>query len=158
VLEAVMRTRLFDELRTKDGITYTPQTHSANSWATPGWGVLWVSATVPADKLAIFYTAAKKVAADLAANEIPADEFERARGPLITGSERARQTNEYWLYELGGIAIEPRALDLIRNRIAGFKAATPADVKKAAQEFLKDERSLKMIVVPEDFTVPAELP
>jgi Predicted Zn-dependent peptidases len=158
VLEAVMRSRLFDELRTKEGITYTPQTSSANSWATPGWGVLSVTATVPADKLADFYAAAKKVANDLATTEVSPDEFERARGPLVTEAEHARENNAYWLYELGGVAAEPRALDLIRNRVSGLKAVTAADVQKAAQNFLKDDRSLRMIVVPEDFKVPDALP
>jgi zinc protease len=158
ILEAVMRTRIFDELRTKEGITYSPQTTNINSWVTPGWGVLSVTATVPADKLATFYAAAKKVASDLAANEIAADEFERARGPLVTEAEHARETNNYWLYELSGIAVEPRAFDIIRGRISGLKAVTPADMKKAAQEFLKDDRTLRMIVVPEGFTVPDTLP
>lgn len=158
ILEAVMRSRMFDELRTKEGISYTPQTSSANSWATPGWGVLSVTATVPAEKLAVFYAAAKKVASDLATTEVSADEFERARGPLVTESEHARESNTYWLYELGGVAVEPRALDLIRNRVSGLKAVTTADVKKAAQDFLKDDRTLRMIVVPEGFKAPETLP
>jgi zinc protease len=158
VLEAVMRSRLFDELRTRDGITYSPQVHSVNSWASPGWGALTVTANVPKDKLSVFYAAARKVAADLAANEIPAEELERARGPLITEAEHGRETNGYWLQELGAFAREPRVLELIRDRIPSLKAITPADVKKAAQEFLNDEHSLKMIVVPEGFTVPSDLP
>lgn len=158
VLEAVMRTRLFDELRTKEGITYTPQTASANSWATPGWGFLSVTAGVPATKLADFYAAAKKVAADLAAKEISPEEFERARGPLVGDAEHSAQNNTYWLHALAGIEVEPRALDLVRARISGLKAVTAADVQKAAQKFLKDDRTFRLIAAPNGFAIPDNLP
>ena len=158
VLEAVMRTRLLDELRTKEGITYTPQTSVANSWATPGWGFLSVTAGVPATKLVDFYAAAKKVAADLAAKELSVDEFERARGPLVGDTEHAAQTNAYWLHALAGIEVEPRAVELVRARVSGLKAVTAADVQKAAQTFLKDDRTFRLIAAPDGFVVPAELP
>jgi zinc protease len=158
VLEAVMRTRLFDELRTKEGITYSPQTTSANSWATPGWGFLSVTATIPATKLADFYAAAKKVAADLAAKELSADEFERARGPLVSEAEHADQNNSVWMFNLAGAQVEPRALDLVRAHVSGLKAVTAADVQRAAQSFFKDDRTFRLIVVPDGFVVPAELP
>jgi len=158
VLEAVMRTRLFDELRTKEGITYSPQTTSVNSWGTPGWGFLSVTATIPAAKLADFYAAAKKVAADLAVKELSADEFERARGPLVSEAEHAEQINGYWLHALAGAQVETRTLDLVRQHISGLKAVTAADLQKAAQAYLKDDRTFRLITVPEGFVVPAELP
>lgn len=158
VLEAVIRTRLIDELRTQMGISYSPQTGSTNSWATPGWGLFTVTATVPATKLTEFYDTAKKMAADLAAKEISPDELERARGPLISDTEHAEQANGYWLYSLAQVQVEPRRLDVIRSRISGLKAVTAADVQKAAQTYLKDERSLRLIVVPEGFVVPDKLP
>jgi zinc protease len=158
VLEAAMRTRLFDELRTKEGITYSPQTASVNSWGTPGWGLLSVAAGVPATKLADFYAAAKKVAADLAAKELSPEEFERARGPLVSDTEHAAQNNTYWLHALAGIEVEPRALELVRARVSGLKAVTAADVQKVAQTFLKDDRTFRLIVVPDGVVVPDNLP
>jgi zinc protease len=158
VLEAAMRTRLFDELRTKEGITYSPQTISVNSWGTPGWGFLSVATTVPAVKLPQFYAAVKKVTADLAAKELSADEFERARGPLVSEAEHAEQNNGYWLHALAGIVVEPRAMELVRAHISGLKAVTAADVQKAAQTYFKDDRTFRLITVPEGFVVPADLP
>jgi zinc protease len=157
IIEAVIRTRLFDQLRTKEGITYSPQATSANSRATQGWGVLTVAASVPETKLADFYAAARKVAADLATTELTAEEFERARGPLVTEVERAQQTDTYWVHALAGLQVDPRTAKLVRERISGLKAITSADVLKAAQKYLKDERSLRLMVVPEAFTVPPEL-
>jgi len=158
VLEAVMRTRLFDELRTKEGITYSPQTTTANSWGTPGWGFLSVSTTVPAAKLAQFYAAVKKVAADLRTTKLADDEFERARGPLVAAAGHAEESNSYWLHALAANAVEPRALELVRNHISSLKAVTADDVLKAAQKYLTDERSFRFIVVPEGFVVPPDLP
>ncbi len=158
VLEAVMRERAFNELRTKQGITYAPQTLNANSWGTPGWGFLSIATTVPDGKLADFYASMKKVAADLRTSPIPDDEFERARGPLVSAAERAEQTNGYWLQALAGTQVEPRALELMRKHVSGLKAVTANDVWKAAQTYLIDERSFRMIVVSEGFSVPADLP
>jgi zinc protease len=158
VLEAAMRTRLFDELRTKEGITYSPQTTTANSWTTPGWGILSAMAVVPATKLTDFYAAAKKVAADLAAKELSAEEFEHAREPLVTDAEHAAQNNGYWLHALAGSQVDPRALDLVRVSVSGLKAVTAADVQKAAQKFFTNERNIRLIVVPDGFVVPAALP
>lgn len=158
VIEAVIRTRLFDELRTKEGITYSPQTWSRLSRATPDNGVLGVMATIPASKLADFYTTAKKVAADLSAHEIPAEELERAREPLVKESEQLRETNAYWLNALAPLADDPRTLDLITGRIEGYKKITAADVHAAAQKYLKEERTVRMIVAPEGFSVPTDMP
>jgi zinc protease len=155
VLEAVMRTRLFDEIRTKEGITYSPQTASNNSWTTPGWGLFSVTATVPAAKLADFYAAAEKVAADLATNDISADELERARGPLISEAEHARETNNFWIGEIANLQVDPRGVELITGYVPGIKQVTAADVRAAAHKYLKDDRALRMIVAPEGFIVPA---
>lgn len=158
VLDAVMRQRLFEELRTKEGITYTPQTSNTNSWVTPSWGFLSVQATVPSPKLAEFYAAAQKVAADLATTEIPADELERARGPLINHAERNKKTNGYWMGLLAGAQIEPRALDLIRSQIPAYQAVTAKDVLAVAKKYLTANRSFRAIAAPEGFAIPADLP
>jgi zinc protease len=158
VVEAVIRTRLFDELRTKEGISYSPQASSRQSRATSDVGLLAVMATIPAPKLADFSMAAKKVAADLSAHEISSEELERAREPLVKEAEQSRESNAYWLNELAGLADDPRTLDLITGRVEGYKKITATDVHAAAQKYLKDERTVRMIVVPEGFSVPSDLP
>ena len=158
VLEKVMQQRLFDELRTKEGITYSPSVQSTNSWSTAGWGFLGVIATVPSPKLPEFYAAVEKVAADLRGKEIPADEFERARGPLVKEAEHGQETNGWWLSHLSSAQVEPRVLEILRTSISAYKEVTPADVHKAAETYLKDERSYRIIAAPEGFEIPAKLP
>lgn len=158
VLRAIVKQRLFDELRTKEGITYGPQVQTPHSWYSPEWGYFAVKAEIPSTKLAAFYAAAKKVANDLKTTDVPTDEFERARGPLVKDAEHAEQTNGYWLEELAGVQVEPRALEVIRTHVSAYKAVTPADVRRAAQTYLKDERSFRVIAVPEGFAVPDTLP
>lgn len=158
VLEKVMQQRLFDELRTKEGITYSPSVQSTNSWSTAGWGFLGVIATVPSPKLPEFYAAVEKVAADLREKEVPADEFERARGPLIKEIEHSQETNGWWISHLSSAQVEPRVLEILRSSISSYKDVTPADVKKAAETYLKDERAYRIISAPEGFEIPEKLP
>lgn len=155
ILDDIFRQRLFEELRTKEGITYTPQTASHNSWLTKNWGVFSVQATVPAAKLDKFYAAASRVAADLAAKEVPAEELERARGPIVNHIERAQQTNGYWLSALSGAQSAPQTLELIRSHISAYKAVTAADVQAVAKTYLKPEKSFKLIAAPEGAEIPA---
>ncbi|GAA0544570.1 zinc protease [Rhizomicrobium palustre] len=158
VLEHVMRQRLFDELRTKEGITYSPGTHAANSWTTKDWGILSVMATVPSPKLADFYAAVDKVASDLRDHELTPEEFERARGPLVNEATHSEENNGWWLGSLSGAQIEPKVLDMIRQHIPAYKNVTAADVQKAAKMFLTNDRAYRVIAAPEGFAVPEKLP
>lgn len=157
VLERVLWQRLFDALRVRDGITYSPQAKSTASGHTPDWGFLAVFTDIPKDKIAAFYEATNQVVAELKNEDISAEELERARGPLLSEAEHDRQTNGFWRDMLSGAQTDPRLLDLIRDQIAQLKKVTPADIRKAAETFLTGPRAFRVLSVPKNFTVP-ELP
>jgi zinc protease len=150
VLERLLAQRLFDELRTHEGMTYTPQTQTADSMATPGWGIIRVFASIPTARIPDFYAAVAKTIADLKAKEVPADELERARGPIVHDLQIAQQNDGYWLASLADAQIDPRRLELIRTHLADFQKVTPADVQRAAQTYLLDSRAWKLLVLPPD--------
>ena len=52
VTAEIFSQRLLDELRTKEGITYTPGAASYSSIVSPGYGFVYALAQVPPDKLA----------------------------------------------------------------------------------------------------------
>jgi zinc protease len=158
VLRAVMRQRLFDELRTKEGITYSPSVGLSSSKATEDWGYFSASSQVPSDKVSAFYSAVEKVVADLKEKEIPVDEFERARGPLVKDAEHSEETNSWWLAVTSGLQTDPRGIETIRDHVSGYKILTPADVLKVAQTYLKEERSFRILSAPEGAEIPAKLP
>ncbi|MEI9996416.1 MAG: insulinase family protein [Rhizomicrobium sp.] len=154
VLSEIFSQRLLDELRTREGITYTPGASSYASLSTKDYGFLYARAQIPPDKLADFYTEVDAVAADLAAKPVSSDELERARGPRIEDIQKQQQTNEYWVALLAGAQQEPRRLDVIRSTIPDLKSVTAQDVQKAAKDWLKDDKAYRLVVVPAGFTPP----
>jgi zinc protease len=73
----------------------------------------------------------------------------RARQPRVEGLQKARATNEYWLMGLGGAQTDPGKLETIRETILRLQRVTPADIQAFARRYLKDERSWRMVVLPE---------
>lgn len=149
LLGQVLETRLVDDLREGQGETYSPQANATASVVFAGYGYLAAGVEIPPAKLDAFFTSAKRIAGELAAQPVSSDELERARKPLLEGLLRARQTNEYWLEQLAGGWSEPRRLDAIRSVEASLRRVTPADLQAAAREHLRDERAWKLVVVPE---------
>ncbi len=148
VLREIMKLRLTDQLREAQGATYSPDVNSQHSLVWSGWGYIAANVEVPPDKLPGFFADAQKIAQTLRTTEVDADELSRAKAPRIEGIQRARLTNAYWLGELSGAQAEPRRLDVIRQIIPGTEKVTSADVKRAAQAWLKPETAFKLVVIP----------
>jgi zinc protease len=149
VLGEVMDLRLIDELREAQGVTYSPSVQYAHSQTWTGWGYLSASVEVPPAKLDSFFRDVTKIAADLRAKDVTADELDRAKKPRIDKLEKARVTNQYWLQELSGAQADPRRLDFIRHVIPGTERITAADVKRAAELVLKDDKAYRLEVQPQ---------
>ncbi len=149
VLAEIFSQRLLDELRTREGITYTPQAGSSSSTTSPDYGYLYALAQIPPDKVANFYAAVAQVAADLTTAKVGDAELDRARGPRIEDIQRQQQANEYWLGLLAGSQRDPRLLDVIRSTISDLKSVTADDVQKAARDWFRDDKAFKFVVVPD---------
>lgn len=149
VLGEVMRLRLMEELRETQGSTYSPSLGYNHSLVWTGWGYMAASVEVPPEKLPEFFADVQKIAADLKAKPISDDELARAKKPRLEGFQRARVTNQYWLGQLGGAQADPRRLDMIRELIPGTEKVTAADVQRAAQTFLREERAYRLMVRPQ---------
>jgi zinc protease len=148
VLAEILSQRLLDELRTREGITYTPGASTYTSLITPDYGFVYALAQIPPDKIGTFYDVVGHVADDLKNKPIPADELERARGPRIEDIQRQQQTNEYWLQLIAGAQSDPRRLDVIRTTIPDLKAITADDLQTAARTWLVPDKAFKVVVVP----------
>ena len=153
VLVNILSQRLFEELRTQEGMTYTPGTQIAGSMVTPGYGFVSVFANIPASRIAGFYAAVDKTVADLKAKEVSAEELERARGPLVHGLEQAQHNNDYWVSGLADTQIDSRRLDLIRSNLGDLKKVTAADVQREIQTYLQNDKAWKFLVVPQDYVL-----
>jgi zinc protease len=148
VLREVMKLRLLDQLREAQGVTYSPDVGSQHSLVWTGWGYIAANVEAPPDKLQGFFDDTQKIAEDLRTTEIGADELARAKQPRIEALQKAQVTNPYWLNELSGAQADPRRLDIIRQIVPGTERVTAADVKRAAETWLKPEAAYKLVVTP----------
>jgi zinc protease len=148
LLGQVLQLRLIDEIREKQGTTYSPNAGHSASETFPGYGYLAAQIEAPPEKLDGFLADAARIAADLAARPIEADELQRARKPLVENLVRQRASNEWWLSELAAIQTRPAALASIENGMKQYEAVTPADLQKAARQYLSAAKAWKMEVVP----------
>jgi len=148
LLGDVMRLRLTDELREAQGATYSPDVGYVASLTWSGFGYLAASVEVPPEKLDAFFRDAQKIAADLAAKEISADELQRAKQPRLERIQRAKLGNPYWLNELSSAQTDPRQLDNIRQSVPSTERITAADVKRAAEQWLKPGGAFRLVAKP----------
>jgi zinc protease len=148
VLSEVFGQRLLDELRTREGITYSPSASNYSSLVSSNYGFVYALAQIPPDKIATFYDVVSRVANDLKTKPIAADELERARGPRIEDIQRQRQTNEFWLSLLAGAQADPRRLDVIRTTIPDLQVISAADLQTAAKAWLDFDKAYRIVVVP----------
>lgn len=149
VLELILQLRLTDELRERQGVTYSPRTDFESPWGLTGYGYVSASVQAPPDKLDGFFAAVADIARDLRDNPVAADELERARGPRVQQLIQAQSTNEWWLGQFEGAQTDPRRLDAIRSTVSGMERVTAAEVQTAARRFLVDDKAWKLVIVPE---------
>ena len=148
VTSRVLQLRLLDLLREQEGATYSPNTGNTASFVFGGYGYVSASVEMPPARMEGFFSDVSRIAADLRDHEITADELNRAKNPALQELERSRNTNEYWLSVLSGAQADPRRLDAVRSVVGGISRVTPADVRRTAQEFLRDDRAWRLIVRP----------
>lgn len=148
LLESVLDLRLNDELREKQGATYSPFTQFASSLTYPGYGYVAAGMETPPDRLPAFFTDIRRIAKELREQPVTPDELDRARRPRIEAIQRARATNEYWLGQLSGAWDDPRRLEAIRTHIPDLEQATPAVLQALARAYLTDEREWTLKVTP----------
>jgi zinc protease len=149
VMEQVMRLRLLDEIREKQGVTYSPGTSYEASLVYPDYGYVAASIEAPPDKLDPFFADAQKIAKGLRDAPITADELQRAVQPRVEAIQRSQAGNEYWLGQLSGAQTDASRLQLIREAITGLQKVTPADVQAVARQYLVEGRAYRVIVTPE---------
>jgi zinc protease len=144
VLKSVMDTRILDELRIKDGATYSPFSFLNASKVAQGFGYLAVATELPPAKMPLFFSATDSITADLKRRPISQDELERARRPLLQDILTRRQTNNYWADALVGTQQDSRRLDIIRQTVPDLKLVTAEDVQRTANDYLSDSKVWKL--------------
>lgn len=145
----IFQARLFEQLREREGATYSPNaTHNASE-TFPNWGVFFAAAEVKPDNVATFFRIARAIVADLAAHPVEADEFARAQNPVISGIERRLATNAYWVAALEGWDSDPRQIARVRDYLSDYRGLTAEDVRRAVATWVTDQGDWSMVVLPD---------
>lgn len=149
VLAAIIGDRLFDELRTADGASYSPRADSQWSQRLPGTGHLLIAASLPPDRVETMLKATRAIAADLATREVDADEFARAVGPVRQYYQRAFSGNTFLLRTLAGLTNDPGRMEALRAIPRSLQALTPAKLREVAARYLTPGGDWSVVVLPE---------
>ncbi|WP_162806644.1 M16 family metallopeptidase [Sphingosinicella terrae] len=144
----MFQARLFDRLREEEGATYSPNGAHLSSDSFPQWGIFYASAEIRPDRAETFFRVAREIVADLAARPALADEFTRARNPVISGIERRLATNAYWVGAVENWVEHPEEIESVRSYLADYRALTPEDVRQAVASWVADQGDWSMLVLP----------
>jgi zinc protease len=144
----ILQARLFERLREAEGASYSPSAISSTSEELPEWGVFYAAAELKPESTGTFLRIAREIVAELAAKPVSAEEFERAKNPVLTGIDRRVKTNGYWMTTLEDWSRQPEMVDLARTFRSDYAAMTAEDVRAAVAAHVADAGDWSMLVLP----------
>jgi zinc protease len=144
----MLQVRLFERLREAEGASYSPTAASSSSEDLPEWGIFYAATELRPESAPTFFRIAREIVADLATKPAPADEFERAKNPVLTGIERRLRTNAYWVSALEDVVRQPEMIELTRTFLSDYRKMTAEDVRAAVAKHVADAGDWSMLVLP----------
>jgi zinc protease len=144
----IFQVRLFERLREEEGASYSPSAGATSSDSFPNWGLFYAATEIRPESADTFFRIAREIVADLAAKPVPADEFERARNPVVSGIERRLKTNGYWAGVLDDWPERPELIEQTRSYLSDYSGMTAEDVRAAVARHVAEEGDWSMLVVP----------
>jgi zinc protease len=144
----LLQVRLFERLREAEGASYAPSAASTSSADLPDWGIFYAASELRPESAPTFYRIAREIVADLARTPAAADEFERAKNPILTGIERRVRTNAYWVSTLEDWVRKPESVELTRTYLSDYRTMTAEDVRAAVARHVTDGGDWSMLVLP----------
>jgi zinc protease len=154
LLAAVMTIRELEEVRKKQGATYTAGASNAASRDLPGFGFLISNASVRPEADEHYYQTVAAIADDLKQRPVTADEMTRARLPMIDRLHNERNSNGYWMSLLSGAVRDPRKIASAEERERNLLSITPQDLQTLAQTYLDMSKALHIQIKPRTPVTP----
>ena len=151
LLGDILRDRLREEIREKLGASYSPQAGVSGSTALEDFGyIIALSVGTPED-IEKLVEVSETLAATLAEKGATADELDRARKPSLANIEKSLRSNGYWLSSvLSGCQLDPRKLELARNRKSDIESITLDEINELAAKYLTPENAIRIIIKSDD--------
>jgi zinc protease len=148
LLSQILRLELTEVLREEEGATYSPSAFRSLPETDPDWGYVGVSIEAEPDELNRLTDVIENVAANLVANGVSEDTFDRAIKPILENIETNLENNNYWLSVIDEAQGRPETLDYHRSRNAAYTQMTAEDLSSVVT-LLNPDRAIRVHVVPE---------
>lgn len=148
ILNEIVQLRLIDEVREKQGSTYTPFGSYWSSKSVKGFGYMFAGVEPKPEEADRFFETLAEITKELRDGQLSSDLLERARKPVLYQHYAAESTNAYWIQALSDIQSDPRNLARVRSALSDYGTITEAEVIAAAKMFLDDKRRIDVRVTP----------
>lgn len=137
--------RLYQEVREKKGLVA-----HADAWTySPGNpGLFGMSAVIEPDKFEAARDAMLAEVATVQDTLIPAEELNKAVKQFISATLAARKTMQGQAQDLGGSWLAASDLNFSERYLAAVKRITPADLQRAARQYLTAENRTLFALLP----------
>lgn len=148
LLRDMIKVRLNDEFREKQGATYSP---FASSWASgviPGFGYIAAGSETPPGQVEAFYKTLDLIVTELRSGNFDNDLIERARRPIIEAALKDRRTNNYWANALERAQTDTWTRTAIRSFQTDMEGIGKDELVAAANKFLLDRGRIDVRVLP----------
>jgi zinc protease len=151
LLGAVIDDRLRLKIREELGDSYSPMAHHNPSDTFTGYGQMFAYITLKPEQVSKVGKIVEEIGADLSKpGSISADEFERARKPLLTALEQQRRDNNYWMGRVvRNCQEQPFRLDWARSMMNDITSITKEDLEALAKEYLGAGSATVVGIIPE---------
>lgn len=149
VMAVILGDRIRTKIREELGATYDASAGTWDCQADSHFGMLIAQMTTPPDEARRLAGIVRRISSDLAKSGVTADEFDRARQPILAGLDQSLRDNSYWLFHVLDWAQErPAKLDLPRTRNRDYRDMTREEVSALARQYLGSDRAYSFLVTP----------
>jgi zinc protease len=149
VLADVLGERVREKVRVELGKTYTPEAIANVSEAFTNDGAIMCHLSCAAGEAQQVGQIVSQLAAKLAVEGATADELQRAKKPILTGVEKQRRDNDWWMTEAVAEAQSlPKRLDWVRSRQADYESVNLDMVNRLAKKYLPRDRAVVVLAAP----------
>jgi zinc protease len=143
--------RLRVKVREELGETYSPACYHVASDTFTGYGYMTAMIECKPEQAAPLTELVTKIADELAAGPITADEFERAKKPILTQIEQMRRDNRYWAQNVVRNCQEhPERIEWSKNLIRDFEGISLEEAQDLAKQFLGKDHAVAVKVLPQN--------
>jgi len=149
VLAEILNDRLRVKIREELGATYGPLQEVWGSDIWPGFGYLYVEIETAPKMAERVASLTRRIAADIVAKGITADEFQRVLEPRLANLKQELRNNGYWNYHvLSRMQEVPSRVEWPLTRSSDYQSMKREEIEEVARRYLGGSRVYTFIAKP----------